>query len=92
MTQVELSRDWRITVKTDEAAVVRHQEPFVGLEADARRRAWIMWARTSYMVGDKGNRDVYACLEVWVKEYHQFKIVKEKRGRLPRNAEAPWQT
>jgi hypothetical protein len=89
---VGVPRDWRITVKTDEAAVVRHQEPFVGLEVDARRRTWIMWARTSYMVGGKGHRDVYASLEVWVPENHQFRMVKEKRGKLPRNAEAPWQS
>jgi hypothetical protein len=85
-------RDWRITVKTDEFATVRHQEPFVGDEEGARRRAWILWARTSYMVGDKGNRDVYAMLEVWDPTNRQFRVVKEKRGRLPKDAEAPWQT
>jgi hypothetical protein len=84
MTQMmsEQSRQWRVTVKTDEAAVVRHQEPFGGVEKDARRRAAIMWARTSYMVNGP-NRKVYASLEVWDERNHQFRMVKEKVGVYP---------
>jgi hypothetical protein len=75
-------RQWRITVKTDVGAKVRHQEPFAGNEHDARRRAAIMWARTSYLV-NTSNREVYASLEVWDERNHQYRMVKEKKGTYP---------
>lgn len=85
-------RDWRITVNSDDDGKIRFVEPFGGNALQAKRRALIMWARTSYIVGKRPkspNRDVYVKLEVFDPETHQYRTVKEKRGRLPHNAPAP---
>lgn len=85
-------RNWRITVKSDDGAPIRYEEPFGGNAIDAKRRAWIMWARTSFIVGKplrSPNRDVYASLEVFDPATGQYRMVKEKRGRLAHNAPAP---
>lgn len=85
-------REWRIVVKSDDGAMIRHQEPFTGSAPEAKRRAWLMWARTSFIVGKPAhglNRDVYTSLEVWDAERQTYRLVKEKRGRLDRKAPAP---
>jgi hypothetical protein len=81
--KLEEPRQWRITVKSDDGPSVRYQEPFAGFEKEARERAWIMWARTSYQVGGR-HRDVYASLEVLDTRNHQYRMVKEKRGKYNR--------
>lgn len=86
-------RPWRITIKSDDQVTIRHAEPFSGNFNEARKRAWLLWARTSFVVNKRTsnglNRDVYACLEVWDAETHQYRVVKEKRGRLHHKAPAP---
>lgn len=86
----------RITVKSDDEATIRFEEPFAGTAKDARARAWLMWARTSYIVPNtnhpgskRHNRDVYAHLEVWSDDKHAYVTAWEHRGRLPIHAQAP---
>ena len=85
-------RQWRIKIKSDDGGAIRYEEPFAGNWPQALRRAWIMWARTSFIVNKRANqqnRDVYASLEVWDEKTGQYKLMREKRGRLLRNAKAP---
>jgi hypothetical protein len=93
---VARERQWRIVVKCDEPDnKIDYEEPFVGLSADAMRRARIMWARTSYVANVKertSNRDVYAKLEVWDRESFVWRLVWERRGKYPLGKPAPGQT
>lgn len=82
-------RQWRIKVKCKDGVDIEYEEPFTGSEKDARRRAWIMWARTSHIVNGRNNRDTYASLEVWDGGRHEYRMVKEKRGTYPRGWKAP---
>jgi hypothetical protein len=90
------NKQFRIEIKCDEPEnKIRYEEPFTGLNAEALRRAKIMWARTSYVanvVQKTSNRDVYAKLEVWDTESQSWRIVWEKRGKYPLRSPAPAQT
>jgi hypothetical protein len=87
---------FRITVKSDDEVKIRFEEPFGGTLKEARIRARLMWARTSYIVPNNNypsnkrhNRDVYALLEVWSDDKHAYIKVWEHRGKLPVHAKAP---
>jgi hypothetical protein len=85
-------REWRITVKSDDGGELRYEEPFSGTEFEARKRAWVMWARSSYVVNGRSNRDVYMSLEVLDPVSQRYRMVKEKRGKYPAGAIAPGQS
>jgi hypothetical protein len=83
-------RQWRIVIKSEDGAKIDYEEPFVGNALEAKKRTLLMWARTSFVVNKReSNRDVYARLDVFDPETHQYRTKKEKRGRLPKNAKAP---
>lgn len=89
-TELAKPRQWRIKVKSDDQDIrIRYEEPFAGNAIEARKRAFELWSRTSYVVNGKLNRDVYTSLEVWDPVKFEYRMVKEKRGRLPRKALAP---
>ena len=88
--------NFRIQIKSDDEVTIRFEEPFGGSVRDAKIRAHLMWARTSYLVPDnrypgskRHNRDVYVLLEVWSEDKHAFVKVWDHRGRLPLAAKAP---
>lgn len=90
MTRAE-QHQFRIIVKSDDGGKLRYEEPFTGTELQGKRRARIMWARSSYIVSPNKahNRDCYVSLEVWAETDQRWVMVKEHRGRLPRSAAAP---
>ena len=80
-------RLWRIEVNSDDGAKIRYEEPFQGTEYEARVRAKLMWARASYVVNGRTNRDTYVKLEVQLPD--GMRTVWEHRGKLPDDAPAP---
>ena len=82
---------FRIIVESHDGGELRYEEPYSGTEEEGLRRAWIMWARASYVVSANKahNRDCYARLEVFDSAKHEWRLVKDKRGRLPIDAPAP---
>lgn len=91
MSEEKDNYQFRIIVESHDGGELRYEEPYTGTEKEGLRRAWIMWARASYIVNPNKahNRDVYARLEVFDKVKHEWRLVKDKRGRLSRNAPAP---
>ena len=86
-----MRNQWRIEVKSDDGAEIRYEEPFEGTEVEGKRRARLMWARTSYVVNAKRHRDVYVLLELCDMSTGELRYHKvwEHRGRLPDGARAP---
>lgn len=89
--KTQKSFQFRIIVESHDGGELRYEEPYTGSVEEGLRRAWIMWARSSYVVKSNKahNRDVYARLEVWDGETYVWRVVKDKRGRLPIDAPAP---
>lgn len=89
MHEILKFRNWRVNVKSKDS---EHDIDFVetigGNAIEAKKRARIMWARTSYQVNGR-NLDAYVLLEVYDLQSFSWRKVWEHRGVYPDNLRAP---